>query len=99
VNYTVILRDYSEHRWGSTRVVVESGETAYDAAQYAEITIATETFGKLWPGVDPIDGNHDDDWMSCMDSVGVVAVIEGTPKTYYEDAITENDLSEWIVNA
>lgn len=103
MKYTVIMQDRSEHYMtiGTTRILIEEGDSAYDAAQYAEITLATEVFTKRHgEGIDPKGhgGGYDDEWIACMESVGVVAVIEGTPTTYFEDSIYDPSITDYIVN-
>ena len=91
-DFTVILADYSERSmsWTSptTRVVQVEGNSPEDAAGTAEVVIASETWKRRHPNV-AIGANPqmDDEWITCMESVGTLVVIEGHPKTFIDDDI------------
>lgn len=90
-DFTVILADYSEHASSPrTRVVQVTAETPESAASVAEVVIASETWHRRYPEMgEPTDvePRMDDEWIDCMDSVGTLAVIEGHPNTFIDDAI------------
>lgn len=90
-DYTVIIADHSEHREAGLIVVVQvRGETPLDAASNAEVDVASKIFERSYGAdVDPINGNHDEEWIWCMEHASTLVVIEGTPKTFVEDAIYE----------
>jgi hypothetical protein len=103
-DYTVVLKDYSEHPQGFTRVVFASGRGPENAAGEAECGIAIEIWKRRYPHIDHLASPHEidmeDEWMACMEAVHTLAVIDGTPTVWFEDGIYfPDDDSGFVVNA
>lgn len=90
-DFTVILHSYGEHpSVPRTHAVQVEGNSPEDAAGVAEVVIASETWKRRYPEMgEPQDANPpmDEEWISCMESVGTLVVIEGHPKTFIDDDI------------
>lgn len=99
MDYTIIVHDYGESpSTPRTHAVQETADSPLNAASLGEIEIASATWHRRYPEQgEPYDANPrmDDEWMACMESVSVLAVIEGHPKTYVEDAIYDLD-EPWL---
>lgn len=88
--YTVIIADYSQSFAApTTRAVKVTGHSPEDAAGDAEVVVAGRIFEREYGDHDPTSGGWDDEWIKCMEAAGTLAVIEGHPKVYIEDAIYE----------
>ncbi len=94
-DYTVIVLDHGSERWAVTKAVQTTGHSPEDAASDAECEVALNVWKHRHPGcTDPNDvpegwsiTERDCAWIDCMESVETIAVIEGHPRTYVEDAI------------
>lgn len=94
--YTVIVQDHSEHPTvPRTHSITAWGKHPEDASGEAECGQAIEVWKRRFPQCpDPIEvpedwteQERDDAWRACMESVATLAVIEGHPQVWVEDAI------------